>query len=440
MASIKESSREIPVIKKVDLVVVGGGPAGVAAATTASELGVDTLIIEKNGFFGGANVAGYSGTIGGLYSSSVENELEQLVFGFAERFADKLREKGGILDKVPFGHTALSPHDPLVWKETADELVKNAGVDILFHTMFVEPVMEGDCVKGVILENKDGRVAVEADYFIDASGDGDLAAKAGASYKYGKEGDIQAMTMVFRLGNVNWAKARDLKLEDVWKKLEEADKTGKYNLPRKHPFIFPAPIANQAVMNCTAVIAEDGRTLYPTKAEDLTYSELEGRKQIREYERFVKDYVEGFKDAYVLDTATQIGIRQSRSIECKYTLKNDDVVNARKFHTAIVRSAWPIEIHGGVDGVKIVNLDGDYYEIPFEVMIPKDIKGVLVAGRCISAEHEALASARVVAQCFEEGMAAGIAMYLAKEERIEPDAVDPQQLIEMMKERNSKLD
>lgn len=440
MASIKESSRETPVIKKVDLVVVGGGPAGVAAATTASELGLDTLIIEKNGFFGGANVAGYSGTIGGLYSSSIKNELEQIVFGFAGRFTDKLREKGGILDKVVFGHTALSPHDPLIWKETADELVKNAGVDILFHTMFVEPVMEGDHVKGIIVENKDGRAAIEADYFIDASGDGDLAAKAGAPYIYGKDGDIQAMTMVFRLGNVNWAKARNLKLEDVWEKLEEADKTGNYNLPRKHPFIFPAPIANQAVMNCTAVIAEDGRTLYPTKTEDLTYSELEGRKQIREYERFVKDYIEGFENVYVIDTATQIGIRQSRSIECKYTLKNDDVVNARKFDTAIVRSAWPIEIHGGTDGVKIVNLDDDYYEIPFEVMIPQKIKGVLVAGRCISAEHEALASARVVAQCFEEGMAAGIAMYVAKEKQIDPDGVNPYQVIEMMKERNSKLD
>ena len=115
-------------------------------------------------------------------------------------------------------------------------------------------------------------------------------------------------------------------------------------------------------------------------------------------------------------------------------------MNARKFDTAIARSAWPIEIHGGTDGVKIVNLDDEYYEIPFEVMIPKGIKRVLVAGRCISAEHEALASARVVAQCFEEGMAAGIAMYIAKERQIEPDEVDPYKVIEMMKERNSALD
>jgi hypothetical protein len=192
-------------------------------------------------------------------------------------------------------------------------------------------------------------------------------------------------------------------------------------------------------MNCTAIISDDGRVLYPTKAEDLTYAEIHGRLQIREYERFAKEYIKGFENAHVIDTASQIGIRQSRSIKGVYTLKNDDVVNARKFDTAIVRSAWPIEIHGGADGVKVVNLDDDYYEIPFEVMIPETIENVLVAGRCISAEHEALASSRVVAQCFEEGMAAAIAMYMSIKDNIKPRNTNTKKVREMMIERGAIL-
>ncbi|WP_432667187.1 FAD-dependent oxidoreductase [Wukongibacter baidiensis] len=439
MKSLKEKGREIPIIDELDVVVVGGGPAGVAAAVTASEQGMKTLIIEKNGFFGGANVSGNSGTIGGLYSSTEEGELEQIVFGFAGRFADKLREKGGLIGPVRFGHTALAPHDPFVWKETADQFIKNANVKVLFHTYFVDVIMEENKIVGIIIENKDGRSAIMGKIFIDASGDGDVAARAGAPYVYGKDGFIQAMTMTFRMGNVDWNKASKYSLEDIWKKVSEAEKTGQYNLPRKHPFIFPTPKQDQALMNSTAIIAPDDRVLYPTKADDLTFAEIAGREQIREYERFAKDYLEGFEDAYIFDNGNEIGIRQSRTIVGEYTLKNEDVVNAKKFDTAIARSAWPIEMHGGSKGVKVVNLDDDYYEIPFEVMLPKDIEGVMTVGRCISAEHEALASCRVVAQCFEEGLAAGIAAAMCVKENIEPRQVDIQKVRETMIANGSVL-
>lgn len=432
MKLLKEKSREIPILKEMDVVVIGGGPAGVATAVTAGEQGMKTLIIEKNGFFGGANVSGNSGTIGGLYSSTEKGDLQQIVFGFAGRFADRLREKGGLIGPVSFGHTALAPHDPFVWKETADEFIKNANVDVLLHTYFVDVIMEENKVVGIIIENKDGRSAIMGKVFIDASGDGDVAAKAGAPYVYGKDGIIQAMTMTFRMGNVDWNKASKYSLEDIWERVAEADKTEEYDLPRKHPFIFPTPKHDQALMNATAIIAPDDRVLYPTKAADLTYAEIAGRQQIREYERFVKDYLDGFENAYIYDNGTEIGIRQSRTIIGEYTLKNDDVVNAKKFETAIVRSAWPIEIHGGSQGVKVVNLGDDYYEIPFEVMLPKDIEGIMTVGRCISAEHEALASARVVAQCFEEGFAAGIAATMCVNENITPKQVDIQKVRKAM--------
>ncbi len=421
-----------------DLVVVGGGPAGVSAAVNAAELGLNTIIIEKNGFFGGANVAGYSGTIGGLYSSSADGNLEQIVKGFADRFLNELEKRDGVIRQVSFGHTALAPHDPLVWKDVADNLIENAGVEVLLHTNFVDVVLEENRVTGIIIENKDGRSLIKGKRFIDATGDGDVCYKSGAEYTFGNNGIIQAMTMVFRMANVDWSRASKYSLEDIWEIVEEAENNG-YNLPRKHPFIFPAPKSDQAIMNCTAIIAKDNRVLYPTKTVDLTYAEFAGRKQIREYERFVKEYLDGFENAYVIDTATQIGIRQSRTITGVKTLTNDDVVNAVKSDTSIVKSAWPIEIHGGVNGVKVVNLDDDYYEVPFEVMIPKSLDGILTAGRCISAEHEALASVRVVAQCFEEGMAAACAMFISIEEDILPRNVDIRKVQEMMKSKGSSL-
>lgn len=439
MKEIQERNKTIPVIYEADLVVVGGGPAGVAAATTAGELNLNTVIVEKNGFFGGSNVAGYSGTIGGLYSSSGDGSpLVQIVEGFAGRFVEMLDERGGIVRQVPFGHTALAPHDLFIWKEVADKLVTDAGVKVLFHTLFVDVIMEGQKVIGIIVENKDGRGVILAKHFIDASGDGDLAYKAGADYRYGDDDTVQAMTMAFRLSNVDWDKAKEYTLDDIAEKVKEADETGQYNLPRKHPFIFPTPRQDQAMMNCTAIVHRD-RNLYPTKAEDLTYAELAGRVQVREYERFAKDYLEGFEKAYMIDTGSQIGIRQGRSIVGEYTLTNDDVESGRKFDSAIVKSAWPIEIHGGSQGVKVVNLDDDYYEVPFEVMIPKGVDGLLTAGRCISAEHSALASCRVVAQCFEEGMAAAIAMKLANDEQILPREVSVEKIRKIMIERGSNL-
>lgn len=439
MNTIVEPEKKIPVIDDVDLIIVGGGPAGVAASVTASEMGLSTIIIEKNGFFGGANVAGYSATIGGLFNSTKDGEPFQIVNGFASRFADLLEERGGLVRTERFGHTWLSPHDPLVWKEVADKLIKDAKVKTYFHTLFVDSVVHDGNIDYVIIENKDGRSAIKAKYFIDASGDGDLAVKSGASYKFGEDGNIQSMTMTFRMQNVSWEKYGNFTLEDVWQKVTEALKTGNYYLPRTHPFIFRAPNKSHAILNATSIVASDNRTLYPTKTDDKTEAEFLGREQIREYERFVRDYIPGFENATIMDTASEIGIRQSRSIDCAYTLKNDDVIKARKFPTSIARSAWPIEIHLGAEGVKIVNLDDDYYEIPYEVMIVNNVKNLLVVGRCISAEHEALASCRVVAQCMEEGLASAVAVYIANQDSVLLKNIEIKKLQEIMREKGANI-
>lgn len=439
MNTFLDKPRELNIIDEADVIVVGGGPAGVAAAVNAAEEGLKTIIIESNGFFGGANVGGYSASIGGLFNSTENGEAEQIVFGFAGRFADLLEGKGGLVRKDRFGHTWLSPHDPFVWKETADELINKAGVKTYFHTSFVDSIVENEEIKGIIIENKDGRSVIKGKVFIDASGDGDLAVRSGADYVFGKDGNIQSMTMVFRMTNVNWEKYGETTLEDVWDLASKAIETGDYYLPRRHPFIFRAPRSEQAIMNATSIVAHDGRVLYPTKALDLTEAEFTGRSVIREYERFAQDFVPGFENAYVMDTASQIGIRQSRSIVCDYTLKNEDVAGAKKFETAIARSSWPIELHLGAQGVKVVNLDEKYYQIPYECLLPKGLKNLFVAGRCISAEHEALASCRVVAQCFEEGFAAGIAASIMIKDEKDSRGISIEKLQNRMKEKGANI-
>lgn len=419
---MKISTENINVDGQFDLIVIGGGPSGLSAAVTAGRLGLSVAIIEKNGFFGGMNVAGLSGTIGGLYSSSNDtNEIpRQIVSGFAGEFVKELKKKNGILPMVKFGNTALAPHDPFVWKEVADRMIISSNVKTYFHTMFSDVVFENGSITGVIVEGKSGRFVIKGERFVDATGDADLALKSGVECRFGDNGKIQAMTMVFRMDQVEWNEASNYSLNEIWRILQEVNFKSKYDLPRTHPFVFPMPIGKQALMNCSAIISRNNKTLYPTDSNDLTYAEFEGRRLVREYERFFKENIKGFENAYITDTACQIGIRQSRSIKGVYTLTNNDVMGAKKFSSAITRSAWPIEVHQGKDGVKIFNLDNDYYEIPFEVMIPEKIDKVLVVGRCISAEHEALASARVVAQCFEEGFAAGIAMKQSLERSIMP--------------------
>ena len=216
--------------------------------------------------------------------------------------------------------------------------------------------------------------------------------------------------MIFRMMNVDVPRAIKTGPEELVEKIREAQKTGSYNLPRSHCYMYPSPRTGEYSCNMTRLDPPAGsgkRCFSGLDTDDLTYCEFEGLRLVREYERFLRDYIPGFESAVVNDIGTQIGIRQTRSIVGQMTLKNEDVIGARKFgETAVCRSAWPIEDHSQAE-VRVVYLENDYYEIPRGSLIPESLKNVWAAGRCFSAEHEALASARVTAQCMEMGYAAG---------------------------------
>jgi hypothetical protein len=405
----------VSVIAKPDLCVVGGGAAGLAAAVGAARCGLKVLVIEKYGFCGGATVAGLSGTICGLYSSG--DHPERIVFGFASEFHNRMEAMGGVRGPVQFGRTKLVPHDSFVWKELADCYLRSEGIDILYHTNLISAYSPDNRVETLLVRCMEGLRAIQPKLVIDASGDAEVVHSIGSPTTMGKDGVVQSPTMIFRLGGVDMDVFLKLDPRSLDEQVVEADKSGEYRLPRHHVYIFPLPNGHEVLCNMTRITYPDGSIPVGISSKDMTFAEMEGRIQARSYAKFLKDKVAGFQHSYLVETGAQVGIRQSRSLVGKVRLMNDDVLNARKVKGAVTFSAWPIESHGAAD-LKIVYLEEDTYDIPFETLIPPGGENLLVAGRCLSAEHEAMASARVTAQCFGMGYGAGAACGLMLREKI----------------------
>ena len=409
---------DLPVLAEVDVLVVGGGAAGVAAATVAAEAGLRVVLVEKYGFCGGAAVAGMSGTVCGLYlASDASDGPKQVVFGFADRFCRSLDERGGLSGPQRYGKTWTVAHDPLVWREVADQILEAAGVQLLLHTTVVGVLLEGETHSGVVVESSAGRATIRAARTIDASGDGAVAARAGHEYLFGNDGMIQNPTMFFRIGNVDTDRFWDFYGQDticppaVTEAIRAARDEG-LDLPRDKIWIFRTTRSGELMVNATRLSGRDGRMLNVIDPADFTEAEIVGRRQVREYARFLQQHVPGCEASHVVDTGVEAGIRQTRTIVGAKTLRNADVIEARKFADGIARSPWPIELHSG-SRPKLEWLLDDVYEVPYLTLVPATGENLIVAGRCLSAEHEALASARVTAQCFEYGHAAAVASVLS---------------------------
>ena len=429
----------------VDVAVCGGGPTGLAAAVTCARAGLSVALVEKNGFCGGAAVAGLSGTICGLFLAE-ENPTppQQIVYGFAEEFHVALKARNGVTAPQRYGKTYVLTHDPLKWRETADALLEQAGVRCLFHTTVTGVVMDGNSFAGIRLVSSAGESVLHCSMAIDATGDGMLAVHAGCEAKCGDGSAVQYPTMMFRMADVDTDVFLDYYGQDtiVPEKLvnamAEAEESGGYCLPRKKIWIFPTPRDRVFLFNSTKISRSDGSALNPLSPVERTRAEMEGRKAVREYERFFREHVPGCANAYVLDTGTEVGVRQTRSILTWDTLTNDDVLHCHKRADGIVKSAWPIELHGN-DKPQLHWLLHDHYEIPYLALVPRGVERLLVAGRCFGAEHAALASARVTAQCFEMGHAAGLAVGMALEDKVALRAVNVTGLKDRLRKNGSNI-
>ncbi len=432
--------------RSADVLVVGGGAAGVAAAVTAAREGADVTLVERYGFCGGGAVAGLSGTICGLYLAreDASRPAEKIVYGFVDEFIERMQARGGLTPPVRYGQTYSRAHEPLAWRETADDLLRDANVRVLLHALVTDVLVEGDRIEGVRLATKQGKLDVRARLVVDASGDADVAAMAGLDTTVGHDGRVQNPTMIFRLQGVDVARFRDAYGPDtimgpqVVEAIVADDPRGE-RLPRRKIFLFPTTRPGELLCNATRVIGRDGRELNPLVADDYTEAEIEGRRQVRAYERFLRSHLVGCERAWVNDTGVQVGVRQTRQIAGVATLSNDDVVRGAKSASGIARSAWPIELHAG-EKPKLVWLYDDYYEIPYECFVPRRGEGLLAAGRCLSAQHEAMASARVTAQCFSYGQAIGLAAAICVRERLAPRSLDGAQLRGELVRRGVRLD
>ena len=431
---------------KTDVLVVGGGAAGLAAAYTAAKAGARVLLLEKYGFCGGAVVAGLSGTVCGLFAATDNRAAapERVVFGFADRFLDLMKTRGGVADPVRYGKTFTLTLDPLVWREAGDHLLAEAGAKVLFHSTVVDVLNDGEHVEGVVAWTKQGRFSIEATIAIDASDDADVAALAGLGTFVGRDGNVQNPTMIFRLMGVDVARFRAHYGEDtilgdaVSKMIRNLHNSREYDLPRAKVFLFPTPRPNELLCNCTRIIGREGRELNPLLVEDITEAEIAGRKQVRDYARFFRDRLVGCENSFVNDTGVQVGVRQTRQIRGVGMLTNDDVVSGAKRKDSIARSAWPIELHSG-EKPRLEWLLDDYYDIAYDNFVPVKGEGLLVAGRCLSAEHEAMASARVTAQCFSYGQAIGMAAAMCVHGKRPPRALNVSDLRDALRKEGAVI-
>lgn len=434
----QESYQDLPEIGVFDVAVLGGGPAGIAAATVAAEMGLKVILIEKSGFCGGAAVSGMSGTICGLYNSVANphqpnQKPKQLVHGFAERFKSALYHDGGLTDPQIYGKTWVVTHDCASYKKVATDFLRAAKVQILYHTQMIDVIQAEDQIQALVLATKSGFTRLSAARFIDASGDGDIIFKAGFHTSKGQNGVIQNPSMMFKIGNVDMAAYLAYWGQDtispakIVEKLEQRSE-----LIRKKVWLFPTVNPGEILVNGTKITGFDGRALDVTNPVDHSEAEQFAIYQAKAFFEFLKQEVPGCDQAYFIDYGAEVGVRQTRTIEGLARLTNQDVVTARKREDGIVCSSWPIELHYG-DKPKTEWLIDQYYDVPFGSLVPTQGRNVIAAGRCLSAEHEALASARVTAQCFEYGRAAAIATYQSLQEKTVYQDLNPIEIAAKMR-------
>ena len=430
----------------IDVLVIGGGNAGCAAALAAARHGAKTMLVERYGFLGGTATASMVGPWMTFHSGS-----RRIVGGIAQEIVERLQRKGGSPGHLPDSSdyvATITPFDPEIHKALLFEMMAESRVNLLLHAYFLR-VENGAAIFATV----GGERAFRAPVMIDATADAYVAASAGVRTQQGDErGRVQPASLMFRLSHVDLSKTAtyvrmhadqmrtSLKthertapaltavagLYDLW---NAALEDGSVDVPRELVSFFITPYADEVTVNMTRVTGID-----PLDPDDLTRAEIEARAQVMQLFDFFRARVPGFESARLAATATQIGVRESRRIVGEYTLTRDDVLQGRSFEDAVARSAYPIDIHNPSGSGTVTHrlAEGESYEIPYRCLVPKDVDGLLVAGRCISTTHEALASTRLTPTVMTLGQAAGTAAAIAKRRGVQVRSVDTKELRETL--------
>lgn len=388
-------------MKKYDVIVIGGGFAGVAAALAASREGASVLLVEKGNCLGGAAAHCLVNPFM-RNRTKIDGERCELAAGLFLEIRAALEARGAM---------SLEQFHEEDLKLILNRMLCTAGVDLLFHAYLCDVVREGAQIKGVIVATREGMQTLSARYFVDATGDAQVAYLAGCKTTLGRESDhlCQPMTLCFRLGNVDVERfmASKDRMQEIYKEKLAA---GELQNPRENILVFRTPISNVLHFNTTRIVKKD-----PTNAADLTAAELLAREQVFEVYDFMRAHADGLENSFLMMTAAEIGVRESRMIVGEHVLTEAECRAFTKFDDAIAACNYDIDIHNpeGSGTSHYYFPEGTYYTIPYRSLIPKETTNLLVAGRCISSDHGAQASYRIMPVVCCLGEAAGVAIALA---------------------------
>ncbi|MDH7601474.1 MAG: FAD-dependent oxidoreductase [Armatimonadota bacterium] len=409
-----------------DVAVCGGGPAGIAASVAAARTGAEVILIERYGFLGGMATAGLVNPFMTFFAGS-----EQIVKGIFQEIIDRLSAKGGW-----GGPREKWAFDPELLKVTADEICLESGVKLLLHSFVCGADVRRARIASIKVFAKPAPRNIKAKVFVDATGDADLAHLAWVPCEKGRPGDglTQPMTLNFRVAGVNIERMPPR--EEINRLYLAARDQGRINCPRDNVLFFFTTREGEVHFNTTRVIKVDG-----TSARDLTAAEIEGRRQMKQICDFLRTDVPGFEKSYLTAAGTQIGVRETRRIVGQYVLTAEDVLSAAKFHDCVARGSYPIDIHDpDAGGTVIKHLPpGESYDIPYRCLVPLNVSNLLVAGRPISATHEAHSSLRVMPIAFATGQAAGTAAALCARWNISPRDLDVRRLQQELLDQGASL-
>lgn len=411
---IREPARDIELYGDYDVVVLGGGPAGIAAAAAAAQSGASTLLIERYGFLGGMGTAAGVTNFCGLFANRF-GSIDQVVHGIADQLLKRIDDIGGLKEPhTVFGKINAQAYDTAAYKIAADALLTEHGVKILFHALAAGVIKSSaSSVEVLLVETKSGRKGIRGKIFVDGSGDGDMAYWAGAnSLVDGGPNAMMYPSTMFRLNDV----PVELAQNRGWDKFPalmavEEERSGQ-RFPRKTPIIRPQNHSLEWRVNLTQVANPDGTAVNGVNADQLSFGEIEGRRQIQKSFAMMRDAIPEFKNSYIVDIPPQIGIRETRRIEGDYVLTEADVLTCASFEDTIGVNGWPVEDHvlGDIEfrWPDIPNVRG-FNQLPYRMLIASTLDNLFVVGRCASMDHGAQSAARVTGACFVMGQAAGTA-------------------------------
>lgn len=429
--------------KQYDVIVIGGGPSGITAALASGRANASTLLIERYGFLGGMSSSAL------VYPWFTFHDLSgnQVINGIAQEIVDRLIEKSGspghLRDSSGFVWS-ITPFDKETFKSVALDLLSDSNVDILLHSYVSNLQIIDYRIAKLKTVGKYGNTEVEGKVIIDATGDADIAALSGSPCAIGRpsDGKVQAMTYIFKLGGVSIDPIKTYYLEHPDEFFTPAVPIEAENIPltcisgffkhwRSVPFSIPrdrflffiGPRPGEITVNTTRILDTD-----PTRADQITYAEITGRKQAELLTNFMKNNLPGFENSFLLETPVQIGVRESRRIVGKFQLTESNIRNTSSFPDRIARCGYPIDIHMPDNaGMTLIDFKKSY-EIPYRVMLPQKILNLLVTGRAVSSSHDAFASLRVTAPVMALGQAAGVAAAQCIKNNTNPINVDIEKL------------